>query len=202
MSADSVVHFWSSVVHVMSYANMIETAVLLAIVYDIVWHRWNAFQEAKRSEKAEKQAIEREEALEKRQVRRERQEFLRKNWQELQASLISLSRAATHMVQYRRFIREKADSQDHTTQQALLFTTTKLLDLMAVVDDRWGQVVSQLNVFPEPKDGLVLEASIVVLELGKSVENKNIEVKDETLLSLSELVNRVADKATLPGLDA
>jgi succinate dehydrogenase hydrophobic anchor subunit len=46
-----------------SYANAIETAVLLVIAYDILWHRWNAIRALKRDEQAEKRAIEREEAL-------------------------------------------------------------------------------------------------------------------------------------------
>ncbi len=103
-------HFWS-------YANSIETAVLLVIVYDVVWHRLNAIRDVKRDEDGEKRTIQREEALEGRQIQRERNEFIRKHWQELQYNLIALNRVATQMVQHRRFILEKKDSQDATTKQ-------------------------------------------------------------------------------------
>jgi len=63
--------------HLWSYANGIETAVLLVIVFDIIWHYLNDIRDIKRDQEAEKRAIQREEALEKREIRRERQEFLR-----------------------------------------------------------------------------------------------------------------------------
>src|SRR5882757_6883813 len=107
--------FWCliSIAHQISqwgYANTIETAVLVAIVYDIGWHRLNAYREIRRDEQAERRAIEREEALERRQIRRERQEILRKHWQELQSNFISLHRVAAQMTQQRQYIRENNNS--------------------------------------------------------------------------------------------
>jgi len=184
-----------------SYANSIETAVLLVIVYDVVWHRLNAIREIKRDDDAEKRAIQREEALEKRQVRRERREFIRKHWQELQYNLIALNRVATQMVQHRRFIRENSDSQNAAIIHALVLMTNRLPEVISEFDDRWGRVVSQLNVFPQPRDALALDVLAVVQELGETVGDKEIEIKDETLSALADLVTRVADKGTLPNVD-
>lgn len=189
-----VLHFWS-------YANSIETAVLLVIVYDIVWHRLNAIREVKRDDDAEKRAIQREEALEKRQIRRERHEFIRKHWQELQYNLIALNRAASMMVNHRRFIHENADSQDATTRVTLAMISNRLPHVISEFDDYWGRVVSQLNVFPPPRDDLAIEVLEVAKELGKTVGNKQIEIKDETLAALANLVTRVADKGTLINVD-
>src|SRR5882762_10447553 len=174
-------HFWS-------YANSIETAVLLVIVYDVVWHRLNAVRDVKRDADGEKRAIQREEALERRQIRRERNEFIRKHWQELQYNLIALNRVATQMVKHRRFILEKKDSQDATTKRVLSMMTNRLPELISEFDDYWGRVVSQVNVFPQPRDVLALEVLKVVLELGKTVGDKQIEIKDETLSALADLV--------------
>jgi hypothetical protein len=187
-------HFWS-------YANSIETAVLLVIVYDVVWHRLNALRDIKRDEDAEKRTIQREEALERRQIRREHHELIRRHWQELQYNLIVLSRVATQMVQHRRFILEKKDSQDATTKQTLMMITKRLPEVISEFDDRWGRVASQLNVFPQPRDVLALEVLTVVLELGKTAGDKQIEIKSETLSALAKLVTRVADKGTLPNVD-
>lgn len=41
----------------------------------------------------------------------------------------------------------------------------------------------------------------VIQELGKSVGDSTIEVKDETLLALADLARRVSDHGTLPNLD-
>jgi uncharacterized protein (DUF58 family) len=184
-----------------SYANTIETAVLLVILYDILWHRWNAIREVKRDEQAERRAIEREEALEQRQIRRERQEILRKHWQELQSNLISLHRVASQMAQHRRFIKENNDSQDATIKHVMLMMVNRLPDVIAEFGDLWGRAVAQLNVFPQPRDVLALETLTVIEELGKSVGDSNIEVKDETLLTLAELSRKVSDPGTLPNLD-
>lgn len=183
------------------YANTIETAVLVAIVYDIGWHRWNAYREIKRDEEAEKRAIAREEALEKREIRRERQEILRKHWQELQSNLISLHRVASQMMQQRRFIAENNDSQNATTRQVLLMMANRLPDVLAEFGDLWGQAVAQLNVFPVPRDVLALEVLAVIEELGRSVGDSTIEVRDETIRTLAELARRVADPGTLPNSD-
>jgi hypothetical protein len=56
-------------------------------------------------------------------------------------------------------------------------------------------------VFPQPRDILALEVLKVVQELGKTVRDKQIETKDETLAALANLVTRVADKGTLPNVD-
>ncbi len=79
--------------------------------------------------------------------------------------------------------------------------TNRLPEVMSELDDRWGRVVSQVNVFPQPRDVLALEVLKVVLELGKTVGDKQIEIKDETLSALANLVTRVADKGTLPNVD-
>jgi len=175
--------------------------VLLVIVYDIVWHRWNAIREIKRDEQAERRSIEREEALEKRQIRRERQEILRKHWQELQSILISLNRVTSQMMQQRKFIQENNDSQDVTTRHVLEVIAERSPDVIGDFGDFWGQAVAQLNVFPQPRDVLALEVQTVIEELGKSVGDFNIEIKDETLRTLAELVRKVADPGTLPTSD-
>ncbi len=185
----------------MSYANGIETAVLVAILYDIVWHRLNSYRETKRNEEAERRAIKREEALEKREIHRERQEVLRKHWQELQSILISLHRVASQLVQHRRYIEEHNGSQDATVQHVMLALANRVPDEMAEFGDLWGRAVAQLNVFPEPRDVLALEVLKVIEEVGKSVGDSSIEVKDATLLTLAELARKVSDPGTLPALD-
>src|SRR5579863_1489641 len=96
-------HFWS-------YANTIETAVLAAIIYDIWWHRNNVKKDIQRDEASEARAIEREAALERRQIQRERREAIRRLWQELQSNLMSLSRVASLIPQYRKSIGENNNS--------------------------------------------------------------------------------------------
>src|SRR5208283_766513 len=158
-------NFWS-------YANSIETAVLVVIVYDVIWHRLNAIREIKRDEEAEQRAILREEASERRQIRSERAEVIRKHWQELQYNLIALSRVASQMVRHRQFVHENKDSQNATTKKTLEMITNRLPEVISEFDDRWGRVVSQLNVFPPPRDVLALEVLTVVQELGKTVGDK------------------------------
>jgi hypothetical protein len=187
----ALAHFWS-------YANTIETAVLLVIVYDIVWHRLNAIREIKREEEAETREIEREKLAEERQIRRERQEILRKQWQELQSSLISLSRLGSLVVQFRQFVEKNNNSQDPTTRQLLLTLTNRYPIVLSDLGDYWGRAVALLNVFPEPRDTLALEVLEVIQELGKSVGDSSIEIKDATLKTLAELARRVSDPATLP----
>lgn len=194
--------FWCliSIAHQISqwgYANTIETAVLAAIVYDIGWHRWNAYREIKRDEEAERRAVEREEALDKRQLRRERQEILRKHWQELQSNLISLHRVASQLVQQRQYIKKNNDSQDATIKHVMLVMANRLPDVIAEFGDLWGRAVAQLNVFPQPRDVLALEVFTVIEELGKSVGDSNIDIKDETLLALAEVSRKVSDPGTL-----
>jgi hypothetical protein len=184
-----ILHFWS-------YA-----AVLVVIVYDVVWHRLNAIRDVKRDDDAEKRTIQREEALEKRQIRRDRHEFIRKHWQELQYNLIALNRVASQFVNHRRFIHENADSQDTATKITLAMISNRMPNVISEFDDYWGRVVSQLNVFPPPRDVLALEVMTVVQELGKTVGDKQIEIKDETLAALADLVTRVADKGTLLKVD-
>lgn len=173
----------------------------MAILYDIVWHRLNAYREIKRNEEAERRAIEREETLEQRQIRRERQEILRKHWQELQSNLISLHRVAAQMMQQRRFIKENNDSQDATIKHVLSIMMNRLPDVLAEFGDLWGRAAAQLNVFPKPRDILALEVLEVIEELGKSVGDSNIEIKDETLRTLAKLSRRVAEPGTLPNSD-
>ena len=184
-----------------SYADSIETAVLLAILYDIVWHRWNAYREIKRDERAETRAIEREKALEKRRICRERQEILRKHWQELLSNLIGLQRAASQMVQQRQFVEKNKGSQDGTIKHVMSVILDGWPDVLAEFGDFWGRTAAQLNVFPEPRDVLALEVLAVIEELGKSVGDPNIEVKDETLRTLAELARRISDPRTLPAVD-
>jgi hypothetical protein len=184
-----------------SYASAIETAVLVVILYDIIWHRWNAIREIKRDEEVENHTIEREQALEQRQIRRERQEILRKHWQELQANLISLQRSVSHLVQARQFIRKNKDSQDPTIQRVLSMMTNRLPVILLNFGDFWGRTVAQLNVFPQPRHDLVLEVLMVVEELGKSLSDSTIEIKDETLETLAVLARRVSDYGVLPNPD-
>lgn len=188
----SISHFWS-------YANSIETAVLVVIVFDVVWHYRNTIREAKRDEEAEKRTIQREVALEKRQVQRERSESLRKHWQELQYNLISLSRVASNVATHREYILKNKDAQNATIREVLSIMTKGLPALLAEFADRWGRVVSQINVFPAPKDDLALEIQVVVEELGKTigVGGADVEIKDETLSALASFVLRAADKAKL-----
>lgn len=188
-------------VHQLSYANTIETAVLLVILYDVIWHRWNALREIKRDKEAEVRAIQREDASEERQIRRERQGFIRKHWQELQINLIRLIRVTKDLTEQRRFVAKNSNAQDPTTQLLLGMMAKRFPEILAEFDDRWAQVVSQLNVFPEPRDPLALEVLISVQELEKTVKDKQTEVKDETLYTLSNLVPRVAVAGRLPNLD-
>lgn len=189
-----LIHYWS-------YANTIETLVLLVILYDIIWHRWNAIRDIERDAEAEVRGIQREEASEKRQTRRERQEFIRKHWQELQSNLILLHKTASHLAQQKRFIQANNDSQDPTTRHALAVMASRFPELLSELDDRWDRVVAQLNVFPEPKDLLALEVLEIVQKLGQTVNGKHTEVKDETLHALASLVGRVAEAGKLPNLD-
>ena len=187
-------HYWS-------YANTVETAVLLVIVYDVVWHRWNAVRDIERDKEAEARTIQREEASEKRQIGRERQEFIRRHWQELQSNLILLHRVASQLAQHKQFIEKNNDSQDPTTRHALAVIAGRFPEAMSELDDRWGRFVAQLNVFPEPRDLLALEVLETVEKLGQTVKDKQIEIKDETLHALASLVKRVAEAARLPSLD-
>ena len=189
------------ILHLWSYASAIETAVLLVISYDIIWHRWNATKETERNEQAEQRAIQREQALEQRQIRRERQEILRKHWQELQSNLISLNRVVSEMVNQRRFIEKHKDSQEATVKQMLLIIANRVPIVLSDFNDFWGRTVAQLNVFPEPRDVLALEVLVVIQELGRSVGDPTVEVKDETLSALAELARRVSDLGTLPNPD-
>jgi hypothetical protein len=181
-----------------SYANTIETAVLLVIVYDVVWHRLNAIREIKRDKDSETRAIEREAALEKRNIQRERQEFMRRHWQELQSNIIYLNRVASQVQQQRNYVSEHGDSVDPTVRQVMLTITRRMPEVLSEFDDRWGRIVAQLNVFPEPRDVLALQVLEVIQELGETVRDKNVVVKDETLSALANLVQPVAEKATLP----
>lgn len=184
-------HFWS-------YANTIETAVLLVIVYDVVWHRLNAIREIKRDEDSETRAIEREAALEKRNIRRERQEFIRRHWQELQSNMIFLNGVASKVQRQRKYVRENQNSVDPTIRQVMLTISNAMPKMLSELDDRWGRIVAQLNVFPEPRDVLALQVLKVIQDLGETIGDKNIEMKDETIRALADLVQPVAEKATLP----
>jgi len=189
------------IAHSWSYANTIETAVLVVILYDVIWHRWNAIRDIERDKEAELRAIQREEAAEKRQIRRERQEFVRKHWQELQANLILLTRIAKDLVQQQRFVQANSNSHNPTTIHLLSIMAKRFPEVLAEFDDRWSRLVAQLNVFPQPRDLLALEVLEVVQELGQTVKDKQTEVKDETLLTLAKLTTRVADAGRLPNLD-
>jgi hypothetical protein len=79
--------------------------------------------------------------------------------------------------------------------------TNRLPVVLSDFGDYWGRAVAQLNVFPQPRDVLALEVLTVIEELGKSLSDSNVEIKDETLQALAELARRVADPATLPNLD-
>jgi hypothetical protein len=187
--------------HYLTAANTIEMAVLLVIVYDVVWHRWNAGMEIKREEAAEASTIQREKEAEKRQIIRERQESIRKHWQELQSNLISLHRVASNLAQHKVFVKQNKNSQNPTTRRALQMMVTRLPEELAEFNDRWGRVVAQLNVFPQPRDPLALEVLELAEELEKTMRDSEVEVKDETLLALANLAKRVADVATLPNPD-
>jgi predicted unusual protein kinase regulating ubiquinone biosynthesis (AarF/ABC1/UbiB family) len=150
---------------------------------------------------SENRLILREENAEKRQVRRERQETIRKHWQELQSNLIFLQRAASHLSQLGRFVRENNDTHDATTRHLLMMMTNRLPEVLSQFDEGWARVVAQLNVFPSPRDLLALEILEIIQELGETVKEKQAEVKNETLLALANLVVRVADVATLPNPD-
>lgn len=189
-----VVHYWS-------YPNTIETAVLVVILYDVIWHRWNAIRDIERDKEAEFREVQREEAAEKRQIRREQQEFVRKHWQELQANLILLCRVIKDLTQQRRFVNTNNDSRDPTTRHLLLTMTSRLPELLAEFDDRWACVVAQLNVFPEPRDLLALDILEVIQEVGKTINDKHIEVTDETLGTLASLTRKVAGAAKLQNPD-
>lgn len=137
-------------------------------------------------------------ALERRNIRRERQEFLRRHWQELQSNIIYLNRVASQVQQQRRYVFEHSDSADPTVRQVMLTISRRMPEVLSEFDDRWGRIVAQLNVFPEPRDVLALQVLKVIQELGETVRDKNVEVKDETLKALADLVKPVAEKATLP----
>jgi hypothetical protein len=196
-----IISFFCRVAHFWSYANTIETAVLLVILYDIIWHRLNALREIKREEEAEVRKIQREEDAEKRHIRREWQESIRKHWQELQSNLILLHRVASQLTQQRQFIKANNNAQDATTKRLLEIMTTRLPEVLSEFNDRWGRVVAQLNVFPEPRELLALEVLEKVEELGQTTMNSQSEVKDETLAALANLSRRVADVARFPNLD-
>ncbi len=172
------------------------------ILYDIIWHRWNAVSEIKREKEEEVRRITREEDAEKRQIRRERQESIRKHWQELQTNLILLHKVASQLAQQKEFIRSNNNSQDPTTREALKVIATGLPGVLSEFNDRWGRVVAQLNVFPEPRELLALEILEIVQELGETMRDRQYEVKDETLLALANLARRVADPAAFPNLDS
>jgi hypothetical protein len=183
-----------------SYANTIETLVLLVILYDIIWHRWNAIREIKRDEEAEARLIQREQDLERRQIRRERQEILRRHWQDLQGNLISLNRVASNLAQMKRFVAANNNSQDPTTQRVLAMITNRIPTVMAELGDVWGTTVAQLNVFPPPRDILALEVLTITEQIGKSLGDSTVEIKDETLAALAELARRTSDPGTLPSV--
>ena len=158
---------------------------------------------ASKEEESEERAIEREQASEHRQIRRERSESLRKHWQELQYDLIALSRIASNVAKQKQYIKTNQASQNATVQVVLATMVKGLPALLAEYSDRWGRVVSQLNVFPAPKDDLALEIQVVVEELGKAIGEGgvDVEIKDETLAKLANFVPRAADKATLPAVN-
>lgn len=196
-----IVSIFCRIAHLWSYANTIETAVLLVIVFDVIWHYVNAIRDVKRDELSEARSIQREEALEKRQIRREHREIIRKHWQELQSNLISLQRITGLLTQQKRFVRENSDSQDPTTRHLLLMMVNRLPESLAEFHDLWGRVVAQLNVFPGPRDLLALEVLALIEKLGETMKDNQAEVKDETLLALADLAKRVADKGKLSNLD-
>jgi hypothetical protein len=183
----------------MPYEIGIETAVLLVIVYDILWHRWNAVRELKREEEAEQREIEREKASERRRVQRECKEILRKHWQELQSVLIRLHRIASNVARQKLFIAKHNNTEDVTMKQVLLVMANHMPAALSELNDRWGEAVALLNVFPQPRDVLALEVLTIIQELGKSVGDSSIEVTDETLKALAGLVPKAADRAMLDG---
>jgi hypothetical protein len=196
-----MVSIFYRIMHNWSYANTIETLVLLVILYDIIWHRCNAIREIKRDKEAEVRLIQREQDLERRQIRRERQEVLRRHWQDLQGNLISLNRIASNLAQTKRFVAANNNSQDPTTQQVLATITNRIPTVMAELGDVWGRTVAQLNVFPQPRDILALEVLTITEQIGKSLGDSTVEIKDETLAALAELARRTSDPGTLPNLD-
>ena len=196
----SLMLFLSRIWHHLSYANTVETAVLLVILYDIIWHRLNAIREIERDKEAETKRIQREEAAEKRQIRRERQEVIRKHWQELQSNLILLHRIKSVLAQQKQFIQQNNDSENHTTRHALMVMANGLPNLLSEFHDRWGRIVAQLNIFPESSDPLGLEILELVQGWEDAVKGEETEVKDETLFALATLIRRVAEAGRLPNL--
>jgi hypothetical protein len=192
-----LISYFSRLVHGWSYANSIETAVLLVILYDIIWHRWNAIREIQREEAAEARTIQREEEAEKRQIRRDRQESIREHWQELQSNLISLHRVASNLAQHKVFVKQNKDSQNPATRRVLQMMVVRLPEELGEFNDRWGRVVAQLNVFPQPRDPLALEILELVEELEKTTRDSETEVKDETLSALAKISIKVADAGAL-----
>jgi hypothetical protein len=187
-------NFWS-------YPNAIEFVVLLVIVFDVIWHMVSEAKDVKRDEEREQRAIQREEDAEKRQIRREHEEIIRKHWQELQSNLISLHRIASEVTRINQFVQEHKNSQDPTSRHLLEMVMARLPGLLSELSERWGSVVAQLNVFPEPRDPLALEVLVSTEELGKTVGDKSVEIKEETLKALADLSKRVAEPGTLPKLD-
>jgi hypothetical protein len=186
-----LISIFGRLLHYLPYATLIETLVLLVIVYDIFWHRWNAIREIKREEEAET-----------RQIRREQQEILRKHWQELQSNLISLNQIASHLVQIWRFVEQNRNAPNPATVHALTVVSNRLPSVLMDFGDYWGRAVAQLNVFPSPRDALTLEVLTLINDLGNTVRDSSIEIRDETLQALAELARRVSERATLPRLDA
>ena len=115
--------------------------------------------------------------------------------------LIPLQRVASQMAQQRRFVEKNKDSQDATTKQVVLMMTNRFPDVLSELGDYWGRAVALLNVFPEPRDVLALEVLEVVEEIGKSLSDSSVEIKDETLNALAELARRVSDPGTLSNPD-
>jgi hypothetical protein len=182
-----LISIFGRLLHYLSYATLIETAVLLVIVYDIAWHRWNAIREIRREEEAET-----------RQSRREQQEILRKHWQELQSNLISLNRIVSHLIQLWRFVEQNRDTENVTTRHVMTMMTNRLPVVLTDFGDYWGRAVAQLNAFASPRDALTLEVLTLINDLGSTVRDSSIEVRDETLQALAELARRVSERATLP----
>jgi len=71
---------------------------------------------------------------------------------------------------------------------------------MAELGDVWGTTVAQLNVFPPPRDILALEVLTITEQIGKSLGDSTVEIKDETLAALAELARRTSDPGTLPSV--
>jgi hypothetical protein len=110
-------------------------------------------------------------------------------------------RVTKDLKQQKLFVAKNSNAQDPTTRALLMTMAKRFPELLAEFDDRWGRVVAQLNVFPQPRDPLALEVLTLVEELGQTVKDKNTEVKEETLDALSKLVVRVADAGNLSNLD-